>query len=70
MKMKDEIVELLQRVPFEPFRVKLVNGDRHDIAYPDLVAVLKDGLYIVSDDGYWAQFPFRWVASLESLIGR
>jgi hypothetical protein len=63
-----EVIDLLLRDPFEPFRVKLVNGDIHDIGNPEVVAVLEEGLYIASQDGNWAQFPFDRIASLESLI--
>jgi len=63
-----EIRILLRREPFMPFRIKLVNGDGHDVGYPDLVAVLEEGLYVASSDGHWAQFPFERIASLESLV--
>ena len=66
--MSDEVVELLRRDPFQPFRIKLINGDGHDIANPAIVAVLEKGLYIASLDGHWAQFRYNQITSLESLV--
>ncbi len=66
--IEEEIMDLLSREPFLPFRIKLVNGDAHDVNGPDNVAVLDQGLYIASQDGLWAEFPFDRVASLESLV--
>ncbi len=63
-----EISNLLRREPFQPFRVKLVNGDAHDVGDPGLVAFLEEGLYVLSAGGYWAEFPFDRIASLESLV--
>ena len=64
-----ELRALLGRQPFEPFRIKLVNGDGHDVVYADLVALLEQGVYITSEGGHWAQFPFDRIASFESLVG-
>ena len=64
-----ELRALLRRQPFEPFRIKLVNGDGHDVSDADLVALLEEGIYVLSAGGHWAQFPFDRVASFESLVG-
>ena len=64
-----EVRALLGRHPFEPFRITLVNGDRHDVPSPELVAVLEEGLYVALQGGHWAQFRFDRIASFESLIG-
>lgn len=63
-----DILDLLARDPFVPFRIKLVNGDAHDVTHPALVAFLEEGLFISYSSGEWAEFPFAHVASLESLI--
>ena len=41
-----------------------MNGDGHD-----LVALLEDGVYVASQDGHWAEFPYDRFASFESLLG-
>jgi hypothetical protein len=66
--IKRDIGELLGREPFVPFRIKLVNGDAHDITHPPLVAFLEEGLFVLYSSGEWAEFPFERVASLESLV--
>lgn len=62
------LYSLLAREPFLPFRIKLVNGDAHDVAYPNLVALLADGIFLTSFDGHWVEFPFDRIASIESLV--
>jgi hypothetical protein len=37
--MKDQLLELLHRDPFVPFRVVMTSGHEHDVPNPDLVAV-------------------------------
>lgn len=65
--IRAELERLLYADPFQPFRMKLVNGDFHDVFYPGTVAVLDEGIYIGSRDQDWASFPYRSVASFESL---
>ena len=67
--IEEGVRALLERDPFEPFRIRLINGDRHDVLLPAMVAVLEEGLFVTSQGGHWAQFPFDRVASFESLIG-
>ncbi len=63
-----EIRFLLARDPFESFRIRLVNGDSHDVVHAHLAVILDEGVYLLLPDGHCAQFPFDRVASLESLI--
>ena len=35
----DELVALLKKEPFEPFRIHLTNGQSHDIRHPEIMAV-------------------------------
>jgi hypothetical protein len=57
MDFKVELRELIERDPFLPFRIKLVNGDAHDIGYPRSIALLSDSVYVAPLDGHCAQFP-------------
>jgi hypothetical protein len=41
-----EIAELLERVPFVPFRIVLTDGKTYDIRHPDLIWVLPTRLEI------------------------
>ena len=37
--MKEQLLELLSRDPFVPFRVVMTSGHEHEVANPHLVAV-------------------------------
>jgi hypothetical protein len=63
-----ELTALLNRAPFEPFRIRLLSSDAYDVAYAESVALLEEGVYIASRDGERATFPFDRIASLEALI--
>jgi len=65
----DEIRELLQRDPFEPFRIKLTNGDAYNIVDPNSVALGRRRLFVAfSDDAdRWAVCSYLHVAAIESL---
>ena len=66
--IRTELERLIYRATFEPFRIKLVNGDRHDVFDPQSVAVLKRAVSIVPHDQSWVVFPINKIASIESLI--
>ena len=60
--------ELFTAKPFEPFRLRLVNGDSHDIFYPHTVSLLSSSLNVYHADGNWAIIPYDKIAAIESLI--
>ena len=66
--LREELQELIDAEPFEPFRLKLVNGDRYDIADPRSIALMSDFVMIASADQQWVMFPFNKINSLESLL--
>ena len=37
--MKEQLLELLNRDPFVPFRIVMTSGHEHEVANPNLVAV-------------------------------
>jgi hypothetical protein len=65
--MEGRVRELLEN-EVTPFRIKLINGDAHDVGSTEEAAVLALGLYIASPDGNWAEFPYTSIVSLESLV--
>lgn len=65
--MRDDLRDLLQRGPFEPFRIKLVNGEAHDIFHPQTVALQQSSLNLFPFDQNWVIFPLD-IASIELLI--
>jgi hypothetical protein len=66
--LRDDLRELLDHEPFEPFRVRLVNGDYHDIFYPQNVALLRFAVYLPQPDQNWVIFPINKIADIKSLI--
>jgi hypothetical protein len=66
--MRDYLQELLAAHPFEPFRIKLVNGDLYDVFDPQTVAVQLRRVTIASHDQNWVVFPIGKINSIESLI--
>lgn len=63
--LRDILLEKINAVPFEPFVVKLNNGDRHDMFYPQNLFVDQDALHVLSPDQNWAIIPFHAIASIE-----
>ena len=66
--MWEELYDTIWHEPFEPFRINLVNGDRHNVVYPGNVALMEWGVSIRSPDQNWVTFSIDKIASVESLI--
>ncbi len=67
--IRGELERLMSSRPFEPFRMKLLNGDYHDLFDPKSLALLESGgVMIASQDGNWVIFPFDKIAAIESLF--
>ncbi len=66
--LRDELEDLIAQEPFEPFRIKLVNGDFHDVFNPQNVALLVWTFHIMPPDQNWMIFPIDKIAAVESLI--
>ncbi len=63
-----EILEVLDREPFEPFRIVLTSGESYIVRNPHAVAVLKSRLFIALDDGErWVFCPYLHIAAVEAL---
>ncbi len=43
----DSVREWLNRQPFEPFEVRLSNGERYQIRHPELLAIGRNRMVIV-----------------------
>lgn len=42
----ETLKELLRRRPFEPFEIRLSNGEKHDVRHPELALLLKSRIVI------------------------
>ena len=67
----DVLKEMLDRVPFEPFRVCLSNGSAYDVTNPDMVALMKSKAFIaLPNSEKWSFVSYLHIAALEALTGR
>lgn len=60
--------ELHQAEPFEPFRIKLLNGDGHNVGDPRTLVIGREFVWVFSPDQHWAIFPIFRINSMESLV--
>jgi len=64
----DDIRDLLQRDPFQPFRLVMTSGESYNITNPGLAVPLKSQLFIALDNGErWAFCPYLHMAGVELL---
>ena len=66
--IRKELQRLLGREPFEPFRIKLMNGEHIDIFDPNSLALHPRTAHLASADQHWVIFALLAVNSIESLI--
>ena len=59
--------ELLRRQPFEPFEIRLTNGEKHEVRHPEMVLLLKSRLVIALPDDRMVICPLLHIASVETL---
>lgn len=63
-----ELEELLEREPFEPFRIRLSSGDVYEIRNPALTVPMRSRLLIVfPKSDRWTLVPFLHIAAIERL---
>jgi hypothetical protein len=65
---RDHLRDLLAADPFEPFRLKLINGDIHDVFDPQTVSPGRHEVFIALPDLNWVSFAYDKINSVESLI--
>ena len=66
--LHDELKDLVGKSPFEPFRIKLVNGDQHDIFDAGMIILQSTTVVLLFREGHWVVFEYNKIASIESLI--
>lgn len=63
-----EVRELLDREPFQPFRIRASSGAAYDVSDPSLAVVMKSQiLIIVPRSDRYSVVPFLHVAGIELL---
>ncbi len=63
----DDIKELLDRHPFEPFRIRLSSGDAYDVQDPHSVALMKNRLFLALPSDRSVLVPYLYIAAIESV---
>ena len=63
----DAIQELLRRQPFEPFEIRLTNGERHEVRHPGMALLLQTRIVIALPEDRMVICPLRHIASVETL---
>jgi len=59
--------EVLQRQPFEPFEIRLTNGEKHEVRHPEMALLLRSRLVIALPDDRMVICPLLHIASVEIL---
>lgn len=59
--------ELLRRQPFQPFEIRVSNGDRHEIRHPEMALLLKSRIVIALPEDRMAVVPLLYIASVETM---
>jgi len=59
--------EVLQRQPFEPFEIRLTNGEKHEVRHPEMALLLRSRLVIALPDDRMVICPLLHIASVETL---
>ncbi len=62
-----DIVESLERDPFEPFRIVTSSGVAYKVSDPHSVAIMKSRLCIATPDDRWVLVPYLHITALEKL---
>lgn len=63
----DAMQELLRRQPFEPFEIRLSNGEKHEVRHPEMALLLKSRIVIAVADDRMVICPLLHIASVETL---
>ena len=63
----ESIRNLLQRQPFEPFEIRMTNGDSHEFRHPEMAMIVGARVVVgYPDTGRVAILSLLHVASIES----
>jgi hypothetical protein len=64
---KKELEELLNKEPFEPFRVNTADGKHFDVINPRWAVAMDARIFIAFPDQTWTLIALRQVTSLQRL---
>jgi hypothetical protein len=58
---------LLRRQPFEPFEIRLSNGEKYEVRHPEMALLLKTRIVLAQPDDRMVICPLLHIASVETL---
>ena len=65
---RDAMLELLRRQPFEPFEMRLTNGEKHKIRHPEMALLQRSRIVVsVPNSDRMVIIPLLHIASVETL---
>ncbi len=50
MGVVENIRDFNNAIPFEPYEIKMVSGERYEVQHPDFVSIPRNGSYIIVVD--------------------
>ena len=60
-----DIVELVEAEPFEPFRIRMSDGQSYDVTNPHLVVPMESKLFIALPKDRWRFLSYQNMTSVE-----
>jgi hypothetical protein len=60
-----DIQELLDKEPFEAFRIRMTDGNSYDVTNPDLAVAMESNLFLALPKGRWKLLSYFNMASVE-----
>ena len=61
-----DIQELLEREPFEPFRVRMADGNYYDVVHSELAVPMESKLFLALPKDRWKFLSYANMTSIES----
>lgn len=69
MSARDTVLELLDRAPFEPFRIVTTRGAAYTVRNPHLVALLRSEVFIAQPNSDRRTYiPWRHISAVETPV--
>jgi hypothetical protein len=65
-----DIQELLDKEPFEAFRIRMFDGMHYDVVNPDLVVPMETKLFLALPKDHWKFLSYQNMTSVEHRNGR
>jgi len=61
-----DIQELLDREPFDSFRIDMADGHHYDVANPGLAVAMESNLFLALPKGRWKLLAYENMTGLET----